>query len=504
MWVFSLRQSPYALHAQIFFTAIESFVIVRQQSVSQPSFIRKKGPPVSGAAPFKVLPTEHKTDGIFEELKDIQRRFDYLPVEEIKKVAQRRGMALKDVHAVASFYPHFYLAKPAKCMVKVCDDMTCHLRGAPALQRQLEQRFQGMSPNELTIRNVSCLADESEPGSIHDRFLLTQFPHLVLEGMALAGLCIGAKRGYLYIRHEYQEQEHILRSELVRCYQQGLLGKKILGSDISFDLTIFVSPGGYICGEESALIEAIEGKRAEPRNKPPFVATHGLWMKPTVLNNVETFAFATAIAAKGAAWFNALGKPGFPGPKFVGVSGDVRQPGIFEVPMGTTYKELIETYAGGIPGGRKLIGFAPSGPSSGYLPASMAELPVDWNTVAKAGSMVGSGAVVVCAEGTCMLDMALNAVRFFRNESCGKCVPCRIGTHKLTDMLQNWCHGKYGDQEMTMVGELCHALKQTSICGLGQIVPAPIESVLKHFAQDVEEHIVNGRCPAGVCKMERN
>ena len=573
---------------------------------------------MSGAAPFKVLPTEHKTDGIFEELKDIQRRFDYLPVEEIKKVAQRRGMALKDVHAVASFYPHFYLAKPAKCMVKVCDDMTCHLRGAPALQRQLEQRFQGMSPNELTIRNVSCLgrcdhapalvindncydgfspieavaaveetlvgnpppassyrfkqtqlssdpyegerpytalknllqtrdfdsllahlkeaglrgmggagfpahlkwdtvrkaagtekyvicnADESEPGTIKDRFILTQLPHLVLEGMALAGLCIGAKRGYLYIRHEYQEQEHILRSELVRCYQQGLLGKKILGSDTSFDLTIFVSPGGYICGEESALIEAIEGKRSEPRNKPPFVATHGLWMKPTVLNNVETFAYATAIAAKGAAWFNALGKPGFPGPKFVGVSGDVRQPGIFEVPMGTTYKELIETYAGGIPGGRKLVGFAPSGPSSGYLPASMAELPVDWNTVAKAGSMVGSGAVVVCAEGTCMLDMALNAVRFFRNESCGKCVPCRIGTHKLTDMLQNWCHGKYGDQEMTMVGELCHVLKQTSICGLGQIVPAPIESVLKHFAQDVEEHIVNGRCPAGVCKMGRN
>lgn len=568
---------------------------------------------MAGAAPFKVLPTEHKTDGIFEELKDIQRKFDYLPTEQLKKVAERRGLALKDVHAVASFYPHFYLKPPAKVIVRVCDDMTCHLRGAPALQRKLEQRFQGMSDSEMEIRNVSCLgrcdhapalvindryydgmspgeavsaveetvvgnpppassyrfkqipltsdpyggerpyqalrdlvktrdydsliahikeaglrgmggagfpahlkwdlvrkaagtekyvicnADESEPGTIKDRFILTQLPHLVLEGMALCGLCVGAKRGYLYIRHEYEEQEHILRSELVRCYQQGLLGKKILGSEITFDLTIFVSPGGYVCGEESALIEAIEGKRSEPRNKPPFVAQVGLWNKPTALNNVETFAFATAIAAKGAAWFNALGKPGFPGPKFVGVSGDVNNPGIFEVPMGTTYRELIEKYAGGIPHSKKLVGFAPSGPSSGYLPASMVDLPVDWQTLAKAGSMVGSGAVVVCAEGTCMLDMAFNAVRFFRNESCGKCVPCRLGSHKLTDMLHNWSIGKYGDQEMTLLGELCHTLKETSICGLGQIVPAPIESVLKHFREEVEEHIVNGRCPAGVC-----
>jgi NADH:ubiquinone oxidoreductase subunit F (NADH-binding)/NADH:ubiquinone oxidoreductase subunit E len=568
---------------------------------------------VSGQAPFKVLPVEHKTDGVFEELKDVQRKFEYLPAEELKRIADRRGLALRDLHAIASYYPHFYLEPPAKVIVKVCDDMTCHLRGAPALLQKLEQRLQGMAEHELTIRNVSCVgrcdhapsfvindryydgfspdeavsavvqtiggfpprassyrrtemrlasdpydgerpysalrkyvqsrdwpgllasikagglkgmggagyptnqkwevvrnspspekyvicnADESEPGTIKDRYILTQLPHLVIEGMVLAGLCVGAKRGYLYIRHEYQEQEEILNAELLRCYEKNLVGRKILGSDLSFDITMFVSPGGYICGEETALLEAIEGKRAEPRNKPPFMASIGLWGKPTVINNVETLAFATAIAAKGAEWFNSHGANGFTGLKFVGVSGDVQKPGIYEVPMGTKYSELIYEFGGGPPEGRKLIGFAPSGPSSGYLPAEMADLPLDWQTMSKVGSMVGSGAIVACAEGTCMLDMALNAVRFYRNESCGKCVPCRIGSQKLVEILQGWTHGSYKRTDLPLVDELSHALKQASICGLGQILPVPIQSVLKHFRPEVEEHLFNRYCPAGIC-----
>lgn len=568
---------------------------------------------MSGQAPFKVLPVEHKTDGIFEELKDVQRKFDYLPSEELKRIAERRSLAVRDLHAIASYYPHFYLQPPAKVIVKVCDDMSCHLRGAPALLQKLEQRLQGMAENELSIRKVSCVgrcdhapsfvindryydgyspdeavsavvqtiggfpprassyrrldmklasdpydgerpysalrnfvrtkdwpgllaaikaaglrgmggagypthqkweavrnspspekyvicnADESEPGTIKDRYILTQLPHLVIEGMALAGLCVGARRGYLYIRHEYQEQEEILSAELLRCYEMGLLGRKIQGTEFSFDITMFVSPGGYICGEETALLEAIEGKRAEPRNKPPFMASVGLWGKPTVINNVETLAFATAIAAKGAEWFNSHGTGGFTGLKFVGVSGDVKNPGIYEVPMGTTYADLINQYGGGTPDDRKLIGFAPSGPSSGYLPASMVDLPLDWQTLSKAGSMVGSGAIVACAEGTCMLDMALNAVRFYRNESCGKCVPCRIGSQKLVEILEGWTHGNYKRTDLPLVDELSHALKQTSICGLGQIVPAPIQSVLKHFRPEVEEHLFNRYCPAGVC-----
>jgi NADH:ubiquinone oxidoreductase subunit F (NADH-binding)/NADH:ubiquinone oxidoreductase subunit E len=571
---------------------------------------------VSTSTLLRVLPAEHNTEGVFEELKDIQRQnpLHYLPKEELQRVAERRGLHLRDVHAIASYYPHFHLEPPAKVAVSVCDDMSCHLRGAPALQRRLEQRFQGASPADLSIGNVSCVgrcehapsfvvndcyydglspeeaidavvqtiaghptsgsnyraramqlacdpyegerpysvlkdfaksrdrdgliaklkaaglkgmggagyptndkwtrvresksldkyivcnADESEPGTLKDRFILTQLPHLVIEGMVLAGLCVGARRGYLYIRHEYQEQEEILTAELNRCAEQGLIGEGILGyADLSFEIVVFVSPGGYICGEETALLEAIEGKRAEPRNKPPFVANVGLWGKPTVVNNVETLAFATAIAAKGADWWNSHGANGFKGLKFVGVSGDVQQPGMYEVPMGIKYSDLIREYAGGPLDGRRIIGFAPSGPSSGYLPASMLDLPMDWDTLTKAKSMVGSGAIVVCCEGRCMLDMALNCVRFYRNESCGKCVPCRIGSQKLVEILQRWTQGGYKDSDMGVVRELFFALRQTSICGLGQILPKPIESVLEHFKADVDEHLLNGRCPAGVC-----
>jgi NADH:ubiquinone oxidoreductase subunit F (NADH-binding) len=225
----------------------------------------------------------------------------------------------------------------------------------------------------------------------------------------------------------------------------------------------------------------------------------GLWGKPTVVNNVETLAFVTAIAAKGPDWWNSHGVNGFKGLKFVGVSGDVQKPGMYEVPMGIKYSDLIHEYAGGPLDGRKIIGFAPSGPSSGYLPASMLDLPMDWETLSKARSMVGSGAIVVCCEGRCMLDMALNSVRFYRNESCGKCVPCRIGSQKLVEILQRWTQGGYKDSDMNVVRELFFALRQTSICGLGQILPKPIESVLEHFKADVDEHLLNGRCPAGVC-----
>jgi NADH:ubiquinone oxidoreductase subunit F (NADH-binding)/NADH:ubiquinone oxidoreductase subunit E len=346
---------------------------------------------------------------------------------------------------------------------------------------------------------IVCNADESEPGTIKDRFIMTHAPHLVVEGMILGGLAVGARHGILYIRHEYVEQEHILEEEIRRCYADGLLGSRILGTDLSFDLEVFVSPGLYICGEESALLEAIEGKRAEPRNKPPFPGQQGLWQKPTVINNVETFYFVPVILARGLDWLKAQGKNGSVGVKFVGISGDVRRPGIYEVPMGTSYRELIEQHAGGVPEGRALKSFAPSGPAGGYLPASMIDLPLDWNAMTKAGATVGSGAIVVCDDRACMLDMALNAVRFFRNESCGKCVPCRTGSQKLVDLLTNWTHGHRGEDDLTLVDDLGHALRLTSICGLGQVVPVPVASVMKHFAEEVEVHVRERRCPANVC-----
>jgi formate dehydrogenase beta subunit len=353
------------------------------------------------------------------------------------------------------------------------------------------------------VKYVVCNADESEPGTIKDRFILTHISHLVIEGMILAGLVTGAKKGILYIRHEYHAQEEILRTEIARCYSESLLGKNILGSALDFDLEVFVSPGGYICGEETALIEAIEGRRAEPRNKPPFPVQAGLWQKPTVLNNVETFANVPQILARGVEWFKSQGQGGSRGLKFVGVSGHVANPGVFEVPSGIPMREVIFNYAGGIRGGRNLKAFAPSGPSSGYLPASLVDVRLDFKALADAGSMLGSGAIVVCDDTACMLDMALNAVRFYRNESCGKCVPCRVGSQKMVDLLARWTQGAVPEAQyradLALLDELSQAMSLTSICGLGQIVPAPIQSVLKHFRAEIDAHVLKAQCPSGIC-----
>jgi len=373
------------------------------------------------------------------------------------------------------------------------------LRGMGGAGFPAEAKWQLVRQSPEPVKYIVCNGDESEPGTIKDRFILTHLPHLVIEAMILAGLITGARQGVLYIRHEYEEQEKICEEEIHRCRREGLLGRRILGHDLAFELEIFVSPGGYICGEESALLEAIEGKRAEPRNKPPFPVAEGLWNKPTVINNVETFAHVPQILVRGADWYKAQGQGGAAGLKFVGVSGDVIRPGVYELPMGAPMSDLIFGKAGGPPGGRKLKAFAPSGPSSGYLPASMADARLDFKSLADAGSMLGSGAVVVCAEPTCMLDMALNATQFYRNESCGKCAPCRIGSQKMVDLLAGWTQGHASAEDMTLVDELSHALRLTSICGLGQVVPAPIASVLKYFREEVEAHISRHECPSGVC-----
>ncbi len=329
---------------------------------------------------------------------------------------------------------------------------------------------------------VVCNADESEPGTIKDRFIMTNLPHLVIEGMLIAGLVVGAKKAIFYIRHEYTAQEHILNHEIHKAREMGLMDE--------VDLELFVSPGGYICGEETALIEAIEGHRSEPRNKPPFPVTHGLYHKPTALNNVETFSNVPLVLLNGAY-----------GPKFVGISGDVRNPGIFVIPMGTPADQVIFGAAGGIRDGKKMKAWAPSGPSSGYLPASMANIPLDFKALAAVGSMLGSGAIVICAEGTCMLDMALNSITFFRNESCGKCVPCRVGSQKMVDLLTGWTKGQGKPADLQLLDDLSQAMKLGSICGLGQFVDAPITSVWTHFREELEAHVLEHRCPEGVCPM---
>lgn len=559
---------------------------------------------------------------IFDELRAIQLRFGYLPKAELQSLSERTQTPLYQLHSVASFYPHFHLAPPAKAEVRICDDMSCHLNGSCELRAELRRRFAGLRPEDVDMKDVSCLgrcdqapavavsdeifvnvnadrveelarqalrgdhlhtehpqvarlacasdpysdgenygvlrrlasskdwdgvlallkeadlrgmggagfptsmkwdlvrkqadpvkyivcnADESEPGTIKDRFIISHLPHLVIEGMAIAGLVTGAKKGIFYIRHEYPLQEEIFGEELRRCNKAGVLGKKIFGSDLDFELEVFVSPGGYICGEESALIEAIEGHRAEPRNKPPFPGQLGLWQKPTVINNVETFANVPQILARGVEWFKTAGVGGSRGLKFVGISGQVENPGVFEVPMGTSMSDVIFGRAGGIRGGKKLKAFAPSGPSSGYLPASMVDVKLDFKALADAGSMLGSGAIVVCDETTCMLDMALNSTKFYRNESCGKCVPCRMGSQKMVELMTRWTQGGVSEwqfaADLKLVDDLSAAMSQTSICGLGQIVPAPIQSVLKHFRGEVEAHVLKGECPSGICFSAAN
>ncbi len=347
------------------------------------------------------------------------------------------------------------------------------------------------------VKYAVCNADESEPGTFKDRALLEAAPHLVIEGLLVAALVVGAREAIVYLRHEYRAAREALDAVMADLEARGLVGER---ARTGVRLRLFESPGGYICGEETALLEALEGKRAEPRNKPPYPGTHGLHGRPTAVNNVETLAFVPQILRYGADWYRAAGGAGR---KLLAVSGDVARPGVYEVTLGVRAAELI-AQAGGVAGGRRLKAFSPGGPSSGFLPASMADVPLDFGPLAKAGSMLGSGAVVVLAEGRCVFDAARAFVGFFEAESCGKCVPCRVGTQKLAARLAGWTNGARAlADERAVVADLALAMGQASICGLGQVAAVPITSALAHFPEEVEAHLAEGRCPAGVCAGAR-
>jgi NADH:ubiquinone oxidoreductase subunit F (NADH-binding) len=364
---------------------------------------------------------------------------------------------------------------------------------------------------------IVCNADESEVGTFKDREILKLLPHLLVEAMTIAGVTTGAEKGYVYIRHEYHEQVEIVEKEIARAKTMGAMGDNIFGSGKNFDLQVFVSPGGYVQGEETALLEAIEGRRGQPRNKERDVglirgvpAFQGLWGKPTIINNVETFAYIPIILLKGPDWFKAQGKNGCHGLKWVGIGGDVEKAGVFEICMGTTYTEVIKM-AGGMRNGLKLKALCPSGPTGGFVPGAYADYPMDFkifgpkgepvNEWAKAGGFasVGSAAIVAIAEDRCLVDAALNFTRFYRNESCGKCVPCRVGSQKVVDIIAGIGQGTARPQDIAEIDRLSMTLDLTSICGLGQVVSSPIQSVLKHFRSEVDEHLVKKNCPAGVC-----
>jgi len=327
---------------------------------------------------------------------------------------------------------------------------------------------------------VICNADESEPGTFKDRVILEELPHLVIEGLVLAGLTVGAETGIIYLRHEYSKEQKALESALSQARQTGILGDNAAGSGKRFEIEIFVSPGGYILGEETALLEVLEDKRGEPRNKPPYPGTHGLRGKPTLINNVETFALAAAIVHYGVEWWQSQGRHGSAGLKFVSVSGDVKKPDVYEIPLGTTVAELIEL-AGGMQDDKPLLAFLPGGASSNFLTADAADTPLDFDTINDAGSMLGTGAVIVMAKDRDLFALATNIVRFFRNESCGKCVPCRIGSQKAVDLLDGVYLGKISVKKLKLLHDLGDTLEQTSICGLGQVAINSILSMMKQF-----------------------
>ena len=330
------------------------------------------------------------------------------------------------------------------------------------------------------IKYAICNADESEPGTFKDRQLLAEQPHLVLEGLLMGMVVTGVEEGWVFIRHEYGPEEAVLHAEIENLREQGLIGDDVLGSGRRLSLDIFTSPGGYILGEETALIECMEGHRGEPRNKPPFPGVWGLWGRPTLMNSVETFADVPIIVARGAQWWQDQGLGDSDGLKFFAVSGHVERPGVYCVPMGTTIRDLLDV-AGGVAGGAALESVQPGGASSNFLGPDHLDVPLDFGTLAEAGSMLGSGAVVVIAEGTDSLAAATNVLRFFRNESCGKCVPCRVGSTKAHDLLTDTLRagGELDEGRRARLLELELTMRKTSICGLGQVALGPVVSVLR-------------------------
>ncbi len=353
---------------------------------------------------------------------------------------------------------------------------------------------------ESDQKYVVCNADEGDPGAYMDRATLEGDPHSVIEAMIIAGKCVGADKGAIYIRAEYPLAIHRLEIAMAQAREKGLMGENILGTDFSFDLEIRLGAGAFVCGEETALLASIEGKRGMPIPKPPFPAVKGLFGKPTVINNVETFANIPVIISKGGDWFAEYGTEGSKGTKVFALTGKIKNSGLIEVPMGTTLREIVFDIGGGIPGGKKFKGVQTGGPSGGVLTDEFLDTPIDFDSLLAVGSMMGSGGMIVMDEDDCMVDVAKFYLDFCVEESCGKCAPCRIGTKKLYEILEKISQGKGEMDDLDKMRDMGAAMKKASLCGLGQTAPNPVLSVLNTFEEEVLEHIQGGKCRSGKCK----
>ena len=364
--------------------------------------------------------------------------------------------------------------------------------------RKWQMTHDAVSPDG--VKFVCCNADEGDPGAFMDRSVLEGDPHSVIEAMTIAGYAIGAHQGYIYVRAEYPIAVHRLQVAIGQAKEYGLLGENIFDTGFSFDLELRLGAGAFVCGEETALMTSIEGKRGEPHPRPPFPANKGLFERPTLLNHVETYANITWILNNGPDKFAAIGTKGSTGTKVFALGGKIANTGLVEIPMGTPLRTVIEDIGGGCPNGKKFKAAQTGGPSGGCIPASLIDTPMDYDSLGAIGSMMGSGGLIVMDEDNCMVDIAKFFLEFIIDESCGKCSPCRIGTKRLYDLLTKITEGNGTLEDLTTIEELCEHIKQSALCGLGQTAPNPVLSTLHHFRDEYIAHVVEKRCPAGVCK----
>ena len=432
-------------------------------------------------------------------------------LDEISFYKQQKRVALKNCGVIDPENIDEYIAYDGyKALAKALTEMTREQVIQEIIDSGLRGRGGGGFPtgmkwkfgygSQADQKYVACNADEGDPGAFMDRSLLEGDPHAIIEAMAIAGYAVGASEGYVYVRAEYPIAVHRLQVAIDQAREYGLLGDDIFGTGFKFDIHIRLGAGAFVCGEETALMNSIEGKRGEPRPRPPFPAVKGLFGKPTVLNNVETYANVPQIILKGAQWFRSMGTERSAGTKVFALGGKINNTGLVEVPMGTPLRTVIYDIGGGIPNGKKFKAVQTGGPSGGCIPAEHLDIPIEYDTLIELGSMMGSGGLIVMDEDNCMVDIARFFLDFTVDASCGKCAPCRIGTKRMLEILERIVEGKGEDGDIEKLENLANAIKATALCGLGQTAPNPVLSTLKYFRHEYEAHIYEKRCPAGHCK----
>lgn len=454
---------------------------------------------IDGKPVEKLLYHDHKTKEVINKLLDTpfyhkQKRIALRNCGRIDPERIEEYIAFDGYQALAKVVSEY----SPDDVLNVLKESGLKGRGGAGFPTFMKWSFAKESPSDQ--KYVICNADEGDPGAFMDRSVLEGDPHAVIEAMAIAGYTIGANQGYVYVRAEYPIAVKRLRIGIEQAKANGFLGKNILGSGFDFDLDLKLGAGAFVCGEETALLESIEGHRGEPRPRPPFPAVKGLFGKPTIVNNVETYANIAQIILKGPEWFAEMGTEKSKGTKVFALGGNIVNTGLVEVPMGTTLREIVEDIGGGIPDGKQFKAAQTGGPSGGCIPVEHYDVPIDYDNLTEIGSMMGSGGLIVMDEDNCMVDIAKFFLEFTVEESCGKCVPCRIGTKRLLEILEKITMGKATMEDLDKMEELCHHIQENSLCGLGQTAPNPVLSTYHYFKDEYIAHVKERRCPAGVCK----